>query len=325
MKALVLRNPGPDFTLAVEDLPTPSPGPGELRLRVRASSINPVDYKFALGRDALPLPHVLGADVAGEVDALGPGVDSFEIGEPAIAITNLYRWGGFAEHVVLDANAVARIPRDLPFHKAATIPCAGLTAWQCLYRKVNLAPGRTILVTAGGGGVGGFLLQLARLLDLRVIATGSRNLDRLSRLGADHVINYQTEDVVSRTLEITEGRGVDVVFDLVSADSAGALVGLLRHNGSMVSVVAGPPAQTLPPWGKAISLHDVALGFAYQFGDAENLRDIAEGGEFLAGLMAEGRLDPMISDVISLTEVPRALNTARTRHAQGKIVIALDG
>lgn len=323
MKALVLETAGPDYNLFVKGVKTPLPGPGEVRIRVRASSINPVDYKFAQSGEGLSLPHVLGIDAAGEIDAIGIGVEGLQIGERVIALANLYRWGGFAEQVVVDANIVARIPLGLQFEAAATIPCAGLTAWQCLYRKVNLAPGSTILVTAGGGGVGGFLLQFAKLLKLKVIATGSSNLDRLRRLGADHVINYKTEDVAARCVDLTEGIGVDAVFDLVSSQSAGELVGLLRHNGDMVSVVAGPPSQTLPPWGKAISLHDVALGFAYQFGDAENLRDIAWGGEVVAGMMAAGMLDPMVSTVIGLEEIPDALKAAQKRHAEGKVVIRI--
>lgn len=124
-------------------------------------------------------------------------------------------------------------------------------------------------------------------------------------------------------MRLTQGRGVDAVIDLVSAESATALLPLLRHNGEMVCVVGRPQDKHLPPWGKAISLHDVALGFAYQYGDADNLREIARAGEALARSVAEGRIDPQITRMISLDEVPTALREAEAGHTQGKVVIRL--
>ena len=103
MKALLLHRPGDDYALTLADVPTPTPGPGEVRLRVRASSINPVDHKFARSGAGLALPHVLGIDAAGEIDALGPEVQGWRLGDRVMALTNLYRWGGFAEQFIVDA------------------------------------------------------------------------------------------------------------------------------------------------------------------------------------------------------------------------------
>lgn len=324
MKALLLQQAGPDYALAPADVPIPTPGAGEVRLRVRASSINPVDYKFALSGDGLVMPHVLGIDAAGEIDALGPDVTGWQPGQRVMALTNLYRWGAYAEYVVVDANVLSLLPDALSFEQAAALPCAGLTAWQAVHRKLKLQqPGQTIVITGAGGGVGGFTVQMCHQAGARVIATASRSVERVRALGADEVINYRQVDVLAETMRLTQGRGVDAVIDLVSAESATALLPLLRHNGEMVCVVTPPHEQDLPPWGKAISLHDVALAFAYQFGDADNLRDIGRAGEVLAGWVAEGRIDPQITRVISLDEVPAALREAEAGHTQGKVVIRL--
>lgn len=324
MKALLLLQAGPDYTLAPANVPIPLPGAREVRLRVRASSINPVDYKFARDGSELAMPHILGIDAAGEIDAVGPEVSDWQPGQRVMALTNLYRWGAYAEFVVVDEIVLSRLPDELSFEQAAALPCAGLTAWQAVHRKLKLQqPGLTVLITGAGGGVGGFTVQMCRQARARVIATASRSVERVRTLGADEVIDYRKADVLAETLRLTHGRGVDAVIDLVSAESATALLPLLRHNGELVCVVARPREKDLPPWGKAISLHDVALAFAYQFGDAENLREIARAGETLALAVAQGRIDPQITRIISLDEVPAALREAEAGHTQGKVVITL--
>lgn len=112
------------------------------------------------------------------------------IGERVMALCNLYRWGGFAEHVVVDASVLSRLPTSLSFEQAATLPCAGLTAWQAMHQKLNLQPGQTVLITGAGGGVGGFAVQLAKRAGARVLATTARSAKRVRSLGADDVIDY---------------------------------------------------------------------------------------------------------------------------------------
>lgn len=321
MKALLLLKPGDDYALTLTDMPTPTPGPGEVRLRVRASSINPVDHKFARSGAGLALPHVLGIDAAGEIDALGPEVQGWRLGDRVMALTNLYRWGGFAEQVIVDARVLSRLPDAVPFEQAGAIPCAGLTAWQAVHLKLNLRPGQTVLVSGAGGGVGGYVVQMARQLGARVIGTTARSAERIRALGADAVIDHRQGDVVAQVMAVTRRHGVDAVIDLVSAASATSLLPLLRHNSAMVCVVGRPKDTDLPAWGKAISVHDVALGFAYQHGDGDNLRDIGRAGETVASWVADGRLDPQVSRVISLAEVPEALRATGAGLNQGKVVI----
>ena len=321
MKALLLQYPGPDYALGMAEVPAPKPGPGEVRLRVRATSINPVDGKFARSGAGLQFPHVLGIDAAGEIDALGPDTDGWRIGDRVMALTNLYRWGAFAEQVVVDARVLSRIPDALSFERAAALPCAGLTAWQAVHLKLDLRPGQTVVISAAGGGVGSFAVQMAHRAGARVIALASREPDRVRSLGAETVIDYRQGDLVRQIMAATGGRGADAVIDLVSAESAAALLPTLRHNGAIVCVVEKPEAGHMPPWGKALSVHDVALGFAYQYGDADNLLDIARAGELLAQWVADGEIDPQISRVIALDELPLALREAAQGRTQGKIVV----
>ena len=323
MKALLLKNAGPDWTLDLEEVPSPLPGPGEVRLRVRASSLNPVDAKFARSGSGLTFPHVLGADAAGEIDALGEGVIDWNLGDRVMALTDVFRWGGFAEQVIVDARVISRLPRDLPLEQAAPLPCAALTAWQAVHQKLNLQGGQTVLITAAGGGVGRYAVQMARRAGARVIGTASRHQDELKALGVEAVIDYRPGDVVEQVLALTDGRGVEAVIDLVSSESATAMTHLLRHNGAIASVVGRPIAGGLPPWGRAISWHDLAVGFAYRHGDGDNLRDLARTGETVAGWVAAGSLDPQIKQIIHLSDVPAALRDAESGHSPGKVVVRI--
>lgn len=323
MKALLLKRPGSEWQLELDDVPSPQPGPGEVRLRVRASSLNPVDAKFARSGSGLTLPHVLGVDAAGEIDALGEGVGAWSIGERVMALTDVFRWGGFAEQVIVDARVISRLPIELPMEQAAPLPCAALTAWQAVHQKLHLKAGETVLITAAGGGVGRYAVQMAHRAGARVIGTASRHQEELLALGLDAVIDYRHEDVAERVLALTEGRGVEAVIDLVSSESATAMAHLLRHNGAIASVVGRPIADALPPWGRAISWHDLAVGFAYRHGDGDNLRDLARAGTTVAGWVAAGELDPQIKRTIALSEVPEALRDLLSGRSHGKTVVRL--
>jgi len=323
MNALLLQSSGPDWQLSLQQVPTPQPGPGELAIRVRCSSLNPVDYKIARSASGRSLPHVLGADAAGEIAALGEGVSGWAPGDRVMVLTNVFRWGGFAETLIADARAVSRLPPGLSFEQAGALPCAGLTAWQAVHRKLQLQPGQTVLISAAGGGVGRLAVQMARRAGARVLGTASHQPGQLLALGVETVIDYRREDVAERVLALTDGRGVDAVIDLVSPASATALAHLLRHNGAIASVVGRPVEGALPPWGRAISWHDLAVGFAYQHGDGDNLRDLARAGELVAGWVAAGLLDPQIGRCIDLADVPEALRQLESGSTQGKVVVRI--
>ena len=233
MKALVLAEPGTRWVLSLKDVPSPLPGPGDVRIRVQASSINPVDYKFARGGSGLTFPHVLGADAAGEIDALGDGVSDWTLGDRVMALTNVFRWGGFAEQVIVDARVLSRLPPDLPMEQAGVLPCAALTAWQAVHQKLRLQPGQTVLITAAGGGVGRYAVQMARHSGARVLGTASRDQAALQALGVEAVINYREEDFVA---VMKAADGADVILDMVGGPYVQRNLAALADEGRLVQI-----------------------------------------------------------------------------------------
>lgn len=156
MKALLLERPGNPETLRVGDVPEPVPGAGQVRVQVEACGLNPVDYKTAAaGVAGWSWPHVLGLDVAGTVDALGADVADFEVGTRVAFHADLRRDGGYADYAVAEAITVARIPDGLDAARAAALPCAGMSAYQAVTRRLHLDANDTVLVTGGAGGVAG--------------------------------------------------------------------------------------------------------------------------------------------------------------------------
>ena len=326
MKAVVLDRPGRPSTLRMDDIAVPEPGEGEVRVRVWAVGLNPVDYKMAAGgHPAWYYPFVLGLDVAGRIDALGPGVTGWQIGDRVFYHGNLSRPGGFAEYVVTVAHVLARIPERVPFVSAAAVPCAGLTAYQALMRRLHVQAGETVLVQAGAGGVGGFGVQLAAQAGARVITTASaRNFDYVRGLGAAEVIDYRLEDVHERVMALTDGRGVDGVVDTISGESATEGTQMLAFGGGLTAV-AGLPDFAQVPFHKGLSIHAIMLGGAYFNGGWAAQSELAQMGEEMIGMVAAGKIDPMAGEVIELEEVPAGLEKLAGRHVRGKIVAEVVG
>ncbi|MGI5461024.1 alcohol dehydrogenase catalytic domain-containing protein [Streptomyces sp. CA-249302] len=200
MRALVLDRPGTPDTLRPADLPVPEPGPGEVGVRVAACGLNRVDYQVAAGgHPDWVCRHVLGLDVAGTVDAVGDEVKGLSPGQRGAGHGDLRRPGGLAEFTLADASTLAVVPDGLDLATAAALPCAGMTAYQAVVRRLRVAEGDTVLVTAGAGGVGGFAVQLAARAGARVIATASaHNAEHVRKLGAHEVVDYRAEDVTAR-------------------------------------------------------------------------------------------------------------------------------
>ncbi|MER5753851.1 zinc-binding dehydrogenase [Streptomyces sp. NPDC002088] len=327
MRALVLDRPGAPETLRLSDLPVPEPGPGQARVKVEACGLNPVDYQVAAeGHPDWTWPHVLGLDVAGTVDAVGEGVTGVHPGQRVVFHGDLRRPGGFAVYALADTTTLATVPDTIEWAVAAGLPCAGMTAYQAVVRRLVVTAGDTVLVTGGAGGVGGFAVQLAARAGARVITTASaRNADRVRELGADEVVDYRTEDVAARIRDLTDGRGVDGVVDTVSPESATANLSLLVHGGGLASVAGRPDLTVVAPFTIAPSVHEIALGAAHSHGDERPRADLsAMLGELLT-LVADGHLDPMLSRTLPLSEVPSALGQLSERHVRGKLVYTASG
>ncbi len=327
MRALALPGPGEPSSVVLTHLPDPVPAAGEVRIAVRACGLNPVDVQtMRRGNPAWQHPHVLGLDVAGTVDAVGDDVDELRVGDKVAFHGDLRRPGGLAEVGVTDAACVAKIPAGLTFAEAAALPCAGMTAYQAVHRRLHVRPKDVVLVSAGAGGVGGFAVQLAHLAGATVIAVASAaNHDYLATLGADRCLDYAGDEVVAKVRDLTEGRGVDGIVDAVSGQNASSLVPLLAHGGGVVSIAGRASADAVEPFTTAPSVHEIALGAAHSHGDVRARHDLARMLDDMMSMVDAGVLDPTVTETVAWDDVPAAWDRLAGRHVRGKIVALTPG
>jgi NADPH:quinone reductase len=241
MKAVYLTETGSPEVLRFGELPEPSIGPTDVLIRVRACSLNRLDVFTREGSHGTRItpPHVLGGDVAGEVVRVGEGVDGFRPGDQVIANGR----GGYAELAVVRADRVYLLPTRCTFDEGATLPVAGLTAWQMVMNRAGVRPGESVLITAAGSGVSTFAIQLCRTLGARVITTASsvEKLEKARVLGAEMGIDYTREDILEYVHRFTGGEGVDVVLEHVGTPVWKACFESLKPGGRFVTcgVTAG--------------------------------------------------------------------------------------
>jgi NADPH:quinone reductase len=322
MKALLLNDKEQWKEMKEEEFDTPVPEAGEILVEVHAVGLNPVDYKTATGGNPnWSYPHILGLDVAGVVAATGENVTQWKEGDRVVYHGDLTKKGGFAEYTLTTAHTVSRIPDGVTFEDAAAIPTAGYTAYQALFHKLPMDHIETILIHGGAGGVGGFGVQLAKLAGKTVISTAScLNHDYVKSLGADYVIDYREDDLVTRVMEITKGRGVDAVVDAISRQSATDSLDLLAFMGHIVFISGAPDFTKIKPFTKSVSYHEIALGAAHQSRDVKAEKNLAVIGDEMLNLINQGKLSSMLNEVIALNKIPEALTRLSERHVKGKIV-----
>src|SRR3712207_3110008 len=211
---------GPDL-FEERDVERPQPGPREVLVRVVTAGTNPVDAKLraAGGSAGLEAPIILGADISGVVEEVGPGVTDLAPGEEVYYTPEVFgprSNGSYAEYHVAKADIVAKKPAMISHEEAAAVPLAGGTAYEAIVRRLTVRVGETILVHGGAGGVGSFAVQIAKAAGVRVLATaGPHNQGVLNELGANVAIDYSSQDVTEIALDDTGGKGVDAVFDSV--------------------------------------------------------------------------------------------------------------
>lgn len=315
MRAMVITRFGGPEVFAERELEDPHAGPGEVRVRVIASGTNPVDAKLRQNGSwaGLEPPVVLGYDVAGVVDEVGPGVGDFAVGDEVYYTPEIHgnQRGSYAEYNVVAAPLVARKPRDMSFEQAAAIPLAGGTAWEAVVRRLAIRPGETILIHGASGGVGSFAVQFARAAGARVLATASsKNQQLLTDLGADVAIDYAGDEVTEVALRETGGKGVDAVFDIQGPDVVGRSLAALRPFGRIACIL--PPAGDLG----ALYLKNITL-----FGTFLT----REGGRLdeMRPLFERNLVEPLIDEVLPLDQVQRAHERLDSGHGRGKVVLKI--
>jgi NADPH:quinone reductase-like Zn-dependent oxidoreductase len=306
MKAIRFHQYGGAEVLRYEEAPVPQPGPDELLVRVHAAGVNPADWQFRNGwyQDFAPrpLPFIPGWDVAGTVQAAGP-LAGFEPGDAVFAMADMARDGAYAEYMVLRGDAAAPAPRSIPWHHAAGVPLAALTAWSALFDHGALRAGQTVLVHGGAGGVGQFALQLARRAGARVLSTASpANHELLRHLGADEVLDYRGEG-----LQPYAGH-VDLVVDTAGGETRERSWSLLRPGG-VLAAVAMPPPDAAAAQARGLRAAMVAV-----VPNGARLRQIG-------ALFDAGQLRVHIDSEFPLAEAAAAQTRSESRHARGKIIL----
>lgn len=315
MRAMAIDTFGGAERLYLADLPRPVPHAGDVLIVIHCTSINPVDWKIREGMLQKRFPHVFplipGWDAAGVVGALGKGVKEFKVGDRVYAYCRkpTVQWGTYAEFVAMSADAVAPMPANLTFAEAAAIPLAGLTAWQSVLGTAQLARGRTILVHAGAGGVGGMAVQFARHVGATVYTTASRrNHGYVASLGAHHAIDYLAEDFVSAVKRLCPG-GVDVVFDTLGGDIQARSYDVIKPGGMLVSI-AEPPDEAFA------ATRNVRANYVFVSPNGQQLREIAR-------LIERGAVKAPHLEEMLLEQAAAAQEKSRAGHVAGKIVLRI--
>src|SRR3954452_18133709 len=306
MKAVVAHEYGAPEVLKCENAPRPEPKEDEALVRVIASGVNPADPLTLSGKYAeewgTHLPLIPGYEIAGIVEKTGAKVTKLKPGDAVYGYPTF--GGGWADYVAVKQWEVAPKPKSVSFVEAAAVPMGALTAWQALVDVAKLQSGQTILIHGGAGGVGNFAVQIAKARGARVIATASTaNQDLLKQFGADVAVDYtktKFEDVV---------KDVDAVLDPVGKDTLARSYGVVKKGGIVMSLVARPDPAELQKHGirgAGISVH----------ADANDLIEIAQ-------LIDAGKIKPVITEVLPLTDAVKAQQQAATHHTRGKVVLRI--
>lgn len=312
MRAMVMPEFGPPSLFEERDVEKPEAGPGRILVKIAASGTNPVDAKIRSGDiPAVEMPAVLGSDVSGTVEEVGPGVQDFAPGDEVYYTTELFGEGAngaHAEYVAAPASIVAKKPASLSHEEAAAVPLAGGTAYEAMIRRLKVSPGEVVVIHGGAGGVGSFAVQIAKAAGAFVIATaGPDNQETLRELGADVAVDYRSEDVSEVALSHA-AEGADAVFDTAGGDIVEKSAGYVRPFGR-VATILGPQGDFTQLYLKNQTLYGTFL--------TRERRRLDE----ITRLIEQGKVKPLVDEVLDLTEVAKAHERLDSGHGRGKVVL----
>jgi NADPH:quinone reductase len=320
MKAAVIYENGAPGVVRYEDVPEPECPDGCVVVDAEAISIEGGDLLARAAGQLPQVPYVVGYLSAGIVSEVGPGVEGRAVGDRVVALNAA---GSHAARRAVPAVTTWPIPAALDAARAACVPVAFGTAYECLFTAGNLKDGQTVLIHAGAGGVGMAAIQLAKHAGANVIATASsdQKLERLEALGLDHAINYATDHFVERTNQLTDSRGVDIVVDSIGGQNLIDSVDVLAYRATLVSVGAaaraGSAIEARSLWTRNNTLRGVFLGSAIV---AEYDRIHPMIGDMLERV-ASGELDVEIDRVFPLAQAAAAHEYVESRKAIGRVII----
>jgi NADPH:quinone reductase-like Zn-dependent oxidoreductase len=323
MKAFVLRSYN---QLELLHIGKPVPAADEVLIRVRATSVQPYDWHLIKGEPYIarlmaggpgmrkPKITILGADIAGEVEATGPRVTRFAPGDEVYAMP---KQGGFAEYICVREDELAPKPKNLTFEQAAAVPMAANTALLAVRDQGRVQPGQQVIVNGASGGVGTFAVQLAKAYGARVTGVcGARNVDLVRSLGADEVIDYTKEDFTRG------GRHYDVLIDIAGSQPGSACRRILTREGIHV-IVGGPASRWLQPAGHMLAIFATSpfVRQTIALADVVRCRENEQNLGTLTELIESGKITPVIDRSYSFEDIPAAIKYQEEGHAPGKVVV----
>lgn len=329
MRAVVIYEHGGRDKLVLDDVPDPTPARGEILLRVKAVGLNYLDVFVRRGMPGLPidLPRISGGDVAGEVAALGEGVQSVEVGQrllidPAVRMPDgtlgalgESTTGGLSEYMTVSADNAIPLPHDVSYEQAAALPIAYGTAWRMLRTRGRVRAGESVLVLGASGGVGTGAVQIAKMMGCVVFAAASSDdkLQRLKELGADYLVNYAAHPEFHRYVRgITDGEGVDVVVNYTGGDSWVRSLKSVKRGGRILTcgATAGfdPPTDIRYIWRKEMDI----IG-----SDGWRRQDLID----LLNAVRDGRITPVIGAVLPLDQTAEGHRLLEEREIFGKAIV----
>jgi NADPH:quinone reductase-like Zn-dependent oxidoreductase len=317
MKAIVYEKYGPPDVLRLKEVEKPAPSEDEVLVKVHAASVNYSDWAFVRGKPFLlrlmaggllkPKHKILGADIAGQVDAVGVNVRQFQPGDEVYAELSGCGWGGFAEYVSVPENVLALKPANLTFEEAGAVPQAAVVALQGLRNEGQIQPGHKVLINGASGGIGTFAVQIAKSFGAEVFGVcSSRNLDMVRSIGADQVIDYMQEDFTNN------GQRYDLIFDIVANRSISDLERALSPRGIYVFVGGSMAAILKASMNRSEKIRNLSA--------EPNLEDLVVMKE----LIEAGKVVPVIDRRYPFNEASEAVRYYGERHSQGKVVITLE-
>jgi NADPH:quinone reductase-like Zn-dependent oxidoreductase len=349
MKAIQFYEYGEPSVLKYIEVPMPKVGEDDVLIKVKATSVNRFDLKMRRGqipqipgRDPFPMPFQPGRDVAGEVVAMGAKVSRFKVGDRIVGMTHpacgqcdncLSGWdnlctniklpghqlpGGYAEYVSRRESEVLPAPAGVPYEKLGGCLWSYATAWNIIARRGDLRAGQSVLITGASGGMGTAVIQIARLVGASAIlaTTGSpEKVKRLKELGVDHVVDYSDAGASERIKSLSRGKGVDLVVDLVGGDMFVFGLKCLRMNGTIV-LVAGEEAKSSIPLGmlSVMLLHTQVNILGVRGAKRIDNKTVLE-------FLGEGKIDPIIDQVLPLSQAVKAHEIMENRQQVGRIIL----
>jgi putative PIG3 family NAD(P)H quinone oxidoreductase len=325
MTVMAIKAPGGPEVLTAEERPLPAPGEGEILVRVRAAGVNRPDvaqrqglYPPPPGASDLP-----GLEVAGEVAAVGPGTRRFAPGDKVCALAP---GGGYAQFCKMHETSALPLPEGLTMIEAAAIPETYFTVWTNVFDRGRLREGETLLVHGGSSGIGTTAIMLAKAFGARVVATAGspEKCETCRKLGADAAINYRTEDFVAGTKAATEGRGADVILDMVGGDYVAKNYEAAAEQGRIVQIAFLKESKVTLDLRRLMMKRLVHTGSTLRPRSVEEKAAIARSlEEKVWPLLRQGRCKPVIHAVFKLADVPKAHALMESSAHIGKIVLEL--